>query len=63
MKASVDKDTCIGCGLCESICSEVFTLADDGYAEAITSDVPGDCKDATVEARDSCPVNAIDVEE
>jgi ferredoxin len=55
MKASVDKDTCIGCGLCESICSEVFTLADDGYAEAITSDVPEDCKDA--------PVNAIDVEE
>ena len=63
MKARVDKDTCIGCGLCPSICPEVFELTDEGYAHAIKSEVPEDCKDATVEARDSCPVNAIDVEE
>ena len=30
MKARVDKDTCIGCGLCPSICPEVFELTDEG---------------------------------
>ena len=29
MKAIVDKDTCIGCGLCPSICPEVFDMDDD----------------------------------
>lgn len=26
MKAVVDKETCIGCGLCPSICPEVFSM-------------------------------------
>ena len=26
MKAVVDQDTCIGCGLCPSICEEVFEI-------------------------------------
>ena len=34
MKAHVDKDTCIGCGLCPSICEAVFVLEDDGKAAA-----------------------------
>ncbi|MBU3804700.1 MAG: ferredoxin, partial [Candidatus Cellulosilyticum pullistercoris] len=29
MKAFVDKDTCIGCGLCPSICPDVFAMDDD----------------------------------
>ena len=29
MKAIVDQDTCIGCGLCEGICPEVFKMEDD----------------------------------
>ena len=49
MKARVDKDTCIGCGLCPSICPEVFEL-------------PEDCHDEAKEAAESCPVDAIEVE-
>ena len=26
MKAAVDKDTCIACGLCPSICPECFEI-------------------------------------
>ncbi|NAS19738.1 ferredoxin [Clostridium butyricum] len=33
MKAFVDENTCICCGLCEGICSEVFTT-DTGVAVA-----------------------------
>ena len=33
-------ENCIGCGLCESVCPEVFSLSDDGVAVAISEDVP-----------------------
>ena len=62
MKAHVDKDTCIGCGLCTSICPEVFSMDDDGKAVAISGDVPADNLDAAKEAEESCPVSAITVE-
>lgn len=62
MKAFVDQDTCIGCGLCPSICPDVFELGDDGKAHAIVDQVPDDAEDTAVEAKDSCPVDAIAVE-
>ncbi|MDY4575734.1 MAG: ferredoxin [Intestinibacter sp.] len=62
MKARVDRDTCIGCGLCPAICPEVFELTDEGYAHAIESEVPEDCYDEAMEAAESCPVDAIEVE-
>ena len=62
MKAHVDKDTCIGCGLCTSICPEVFSMDDDGKAVAISGDVPADNQDAAKEAEERCPVSAITVE-
>lgn len=62
MKANVDKETCIGCGLCPSICPEVFEMDDDGKAKAITDPVPDNCSDEAKDAEASCPVNAISVE-
>lgn len=62
MKAYVDKETCIGCGLCPSICSDVFSMNDDdGKAEAITGDISDDLKDDAEEAAASCPVEAITI--
>lgn len=62
MKAAVDQDTCIGCGLCPSVCPEVFQMNDDGKAEAVVDEVPGDVADSAKEAEGSCPVSAITVE-
>lgn len=61
MKANVDKDTCIGCGLCPSVCPEVFEMDDDGKAGTIKSSVPESSADTAKEAEDSCPVNAIEI--
>ncbi len=53
-------DLCIGCGLCTSICPEVFYMNDTGLASAIEEDVPKEQEGAAEEAKNSCPVNAIE---
>jgi ferredoxin len=63
MKPNVDKDTCIACGLCPSICPECFDMQDDGKAGAIVDEVPEGAVDSAKEAEESCPVNAISIEE
>ncbi|HBC95252.1 MAG TPA: ferredoxin [Clostridium sp.] len=62
MKAVVDKDVCVGCGLCPSTCPEVFKMDDDGKAVAITGEVPEEVQDSAKEAEENCPVSAITVE-
>jgi len=54
----VDPDLCTGCGVCESICPEVFELGDDGIAHVIDEN---GCDDAGCceEAMESCPEEAI----
>ena len=63
MKAFVDKNNCIGCGVCTSIASSIFALADDGLAENILGEeIPTEFEEAAQEAAESCPVGAIVVE-
>lgn len=61
MKAKIDRDGCISCGLCASLCPEVFRMADDGIAEAYREDVPQEVLGQAIEAQDSCPVSVIEV--
>ncbi|NLL30824.1 MAG: ferredoxin [Clostridiales bacterium] len=62
MIAKVDQDTCIGCGLCPTICEDVFEMGDDGKAHVMVDEVPQGLEDAAKEAEESCPVDAIEVE-
>lgn len=62
MKAVVDQETCIGCGLCPSIAPDVFEMQDDGKAHAIADAVPSEYEDVAKESEESCPVDAIKVE-
>jgi ferredoxin len=59
MKVWVDDQRCRGHGVCVTLCPGVFELTDDGYAEAIASDVPTEFEAATQEAIQSCPEQAI----
>ena len=60
MKAHVDEDTCIGCGLCETTCPEVFSMEGD-VAKVIADPVPTEVEDTCEEAADECPVQAITI--
>ncbi len=59
MKATIDRDGCIGCELCASTYPKVFRMAEDGLAEVYTEPVPTDAESAAEEARDGCPVSVI----
>ncbi|MBX9640049.1 MAG: ferredoxin [Mycobacteriaceae bacterium] len=59
MRVWVDDGTCRGHGMCLTLCPEVFSLTDDGYAEAVTGDVPTEFEASTREAIECCPEQAI----
>lgn len=59
MKAQVDRDLCIGCGLCAEICPAVFEMGDDMIAKVIVDEVPEEAADQARDAAASCPVSAI----
>ncbi len=58
-KVTVDVDACIGCGVCESLCGEVFQMNDEGKADVLIAETDAPCAE---DAANSCPVNAIILE-
>ena len=53
-------ENCISCGLCTSICPEVFSMSAEGVAIATEDVVPKEELESADEAKDSCPVDAIE---
>lgn len=62
MKAKVDPNLCTGCELCTNICPEVFEMKGD-VATVKIDPVPEAAKTTCREAKESCPVEAISIEE
>ncbi|MFC1678201.1 ferredoxin [Patescibacteria group bacterium] len=58
MSISVNKDTCIGCGACASLCPDNFQMNDDNKSDVISQEDT----DCAKNAAQSCPVQAIIVE-
>ena len=58
MKYKVN-DGCIGCCLCEYSCPEVFNIQGD-VAVAIEGEVPESALASAAEAKEGCPVGAIE---
>ena len=53
-------ENCVACGLCTSVCPEVFSMGDEGTAVAQEGPVSDEFAESAAEAMDSCPVSAIE---
>ena len=58
MNVRIDKEACVGCGLCADMCPDVFAMEED---KAVVSAQPSNDQQAACgrEAADQCPVSAI----
>lgn len=59
---TIETASCIGCGSCEAICPDVFTMNDHGVAQAI-SEVSADYLVDIKDALKMCPVHCIFMDE
>ncbi|MFZ3080738.1 MAG: ferredoxin [Bellilinea sp.] len=59
MKVNIDPDACMGCGVCETIVPELFSLGDEGYAVILLDPAPEQYRDLVQQAVDECPEEAI----
>jgi ferredoxin len=62
MKATIDANLCVGCGLCTEICPEVYKMEGDKaivIGDPTTPRTETDCRDA----KEQCPVFAITITE
>jgi ferredoxin len=58
LKVTIDTSTCVGCGLCEQECPEVFKVEGDGIAHVKSTF----CDKHNLQAvADQCPVTSIKV--
>lgn len=76
MKVWVDQDLCVGNGICEELCPEVFAVLDGGIAyvradgrvlmnpggPGSVAAVPTGFEESVVEAAEECPAECIFVE-
>jgi ferredoxin len=62
MKVRVDEEVCVGDETCVEVCPEIFEMQGD-VAITKMEEVPEELEGACKEAAESCPVNAILIEE
>lgn len=62
MRAQVDAELCVGCGLCADSCPDVFIMEQD-KAIVKANPVPEASSDCCQKAKQDCPTEAIGVEE
>ena len=70
-KVLIDRENCIGCGVCEALCPDVFEIDEDGLSSIKEpyqkggpdkGEVGEALKGCVEEAASSCPVTAITLE-
>jgi len=60
MKAVIDADTCIGCGLCAQVAPDVYEMQGDKAVPKM-DDIPEDKAEDAKNGADQCPVTAIKI--
>lgn len=56
----VNKEKCIGCGYCTSVCPDVFELGEDGKSKIKDGADLEKSEKCIKEAKEGCPASAIE---
>lgn len=62
LRPKIIEELCTGCGICETICPDVFEIGADGLSHVIAEDIC-DSVECCEEAIENCPEEAIVFEE
>lgn len=62
LRANVNKNTCIGCGICIDICPNIFEFDPQGLSESTLTAIEPAHGDCVRNAAKACPTNAISVQ-
>jgi ferredoxin len=62
MKAFIERNGCIGCGLCTETCPAAFRLDEEGIACVYKDPIPSEAEKTALEAAENCPVSVITIE-
>ncbi len=62
-KIKVDKEKCVGCGVCVQMQGKYFGFDEDGLSHPIKSEVESEDKSDLLEVIERCPTEAIVIEE
>jgi len=63
MRVIVDEDLCLGCGVCEELAPEVFSMANEPFAEVLVDPVPEMYEDDVRQSVEGFPEEAIIITE
>lgn len=61
MKVVIDEDMCLGCGICEGVAPDVFTLGSESHAVVLLDPVPDKYRADVADAIEQCPEEAISI--
>lgn len=61
MKAKVDRDGCIGCGLCAITCPQVFEMDEEDLSKVICDEIDDYSIENAKQAQEECPVSVISI--
>lgn len=63
MKVKINKNKCLGCGLCLSIAPYIFEFGEDGKSKIKEGAHLEKNKELIIQAKENCPTQAIESEE
>jgi len=63
MKIKINKDKCLGCGMCVSLAPEIFQLDEQGKSSLKANAQIEKNRDSIKQTAENCPASAIEIEE
>lgn len=62
MKVTVDRDLCVGNGVCEALAPDLFIVGPGGEVELQFTEIPSGKEELVQEAVNSCPARALRID-